>query len=102
MDNDARVAMVARLAAVAAYRMRQYVQYNGHFANYRLCRIVRTVRTKLGVAFTAGDYAIYNPLSLCAEANVRGKMVTTVTVWSQSNNCDTALLVADVDFLPPA
>ena len=85
------------LKALAAAQVAQYPQYDDHFASYRLVRILRDVKTKMGLAFTRGEYALATEhKDELPGLPSSGKFVTA---WSRRNKVDTSVRVTDVEWL---
>jgi hypothetical protein len=85
------------LKAVAIAQVAQYPQYKNHFASYRLVRILRDVKTKMGLAFTRGEYALATEKK--DELPGLPSSGKFVTVWSRRNQIDTSVRVTDVEWL---
>jgi hypothetical protein len=80
------------LVGDAKAAMAKYPQYATHFNGYMLCRIRKTIKTKMGVAFRAGEIAIFNPGK--PEHGFGG---LTYPVWSRTNQIDTCLPATDFE-----
>ena len=85
------------LKATATTQVARYPQYKGHFANYRLVRVKCDVKTKMGLAFTRGEYAIATEKK--DELPGLPSSGKFVTVWSRRNQIDTSVRVTDVEWL---
>lgn len=96
MNNIDLPATLKSLKVIAAARVAQYPQYGGHFTSYRLVRIKRDVKTKMGLAFTRGEYAIATEQDLTPN---RVRCEKFVTVWSRRNEVDTSIRASDVEWL---
>src|SRR6185295_1878541 len=60
-DRFALVTAMITLRMAADKAHAAYPQYRGHWDGWKLGRVIRDVETKAGVAFRAGDLALYNP-----------------------------------------
>lgn len=97
MSNIDLSATLTSLRATAAAQIAHYPQYKNHFASYRLVRIKCDVKTKMGLAFSRGEYAIaIEKTDERADLPSSGKFVT---VWSRKNKIDTSVRVTDVEWL---
>ena len=85
------------LKTTAATQVARYPQYRGHFTGYRLVRVKCDVKTKMGLAFTRGEYAIATEKK--DELPGLPSSGKFVTVWSRRNQIDTSVRVTDVAWL---
>jgi hypothetical protein len=90
-------ATLTSLKVLAATQVAQYPQYKDHFTSYRLVRILRDVKTKMGLAFTRGEYALATEYK--DELPGLPSSGRFVTVWSRRNQIDTSVRVTDVEWL---
>jgi hypothetical protein len=97
MQNINLAVTLQRLQETAAAQVTQYPQYKNHFTSYRLVRITRDVKTKMGLAFTRGEFAIATEKK--DELPGLPSSGKFVTVWSRRNQIDTSVRVTDVEWL---
>lgn len=64
-----------------------YPQYAGHYDGWGVCRVLVRVKTKAGVAFEAGDLAIYK----VERRDIAGEPPIAVTLYSNRNGVDTTI-----------
>jgi hypothetical protein len=88
-------ATIEFLKLTAAAQVAKYPQYDGHFVGYRLARVTRNVRTKMGPAFTKGEFVIATERTMFPGMSDDW----TVTAWSRKNAVDTSLKASDVEWL---
>ena len=73
----------------------QYPQYEGHWDGWDLCQVNRRVRTKMGLAFTKGELAIFTVYEE-PESPLGQDGIDRVVVYSTRNKCDTVLQAKDI------
>ena len=97
MPNIDLAATLQSLKATAAAQVSRYPQYKNHFTSYRLVRLKTEVKTKMGLAFTRGEFAIATAKKDELPGLPSGGRF--VTVWSRRNQIDTSVRVSDVEWL---
>jgi hypothetical protein len=91
------VDLPATLAHLRSSVAAQAPWHTDRFARYVLVRIKCDIRTKMGLAFTRGEYALAVDQD---PAPRRVRCEKFVTVWSRRNQVDTSVRAADVEWLP--
>lgn len=84
---------LAFLKATAISQVAKYPQYLGHFERYTLARVKRDIKTKMGLAFTKGEFVIVAP---DGEFHLPGTTKFR-TAWSRKNAVDTSIKASDLE-----
>jgi hypothetical protein len=107
MTNNSTAAITAeqverfRLESIkrAEAALAQYPQYRGHWNDHQVVEVKRRIRTKLGLAFTRGEWTIAKVFQGDPSLGLDGG---SVSAWSFSNRCDTVIAAADVVWVAAA
>lgn len=100
MFNVAEIRETLKTAAAA--QVVQYPQYRGHFDDYVLVRARKNVKSKMGQSFVKDELAVARPVVYESERPGRyGRVKThyTIVVWSNTNRCDTHVILDEVQIL---
>ena len=90
------------LKTEAGAQVQQYPQYRGHFDDYVLVRARKNVKSKMGPSFVKDELAIARPVVYEFQRTMpsgRVKTYHTIVVWSNTNRCDTHVIINEIQIL---
>lgn len=100
MFNVAEIREILKTAA--AGQVAQYPQYRGHFEDYVLVRARKNVKSKMGQSFVKDELAVARPVVYDQQRTLPGgrvKNYQTIVVWSNTNRCDTHVVLDEIQIL---
>ena len=90
------------IKTAAAAQVQRYPQYRGHFEDYVLVRARKNIKSKLGQSFVKDELAIASPVVYEQQRILpsgRAKNYQTIVVWSNTNRCDTHVILDEIQIL---